>query len=105
MDEAATMITVNVKSPVIDGIPNVIENSVAVVPNPFNDHLSLTWNNPTSEGLNLYLYDMHGRIILTQTVYAALNNIPVNNLSTGIYFLKISGKGFEQNITLVHQED
>jgi len=105
MDEAATMITVNVKSPIIDGIPNVIENSVAVVPNPFNDHLSLTWNNPTSEGLNLYLYDMHGRIVLTQTVYAALNNIPVHNLSTGIYFLKISGKGFEQNITLVHQED
>lgn len=105
MNEAATMITVNVKSPVIDGIPNIIENGVSVVTNPFNDHLSLTWNNPTSEGLNLYLYDMQGRLVLSEKIYSTLNNIPVNNLSTGIYFLKISSKGFEQKISLVHQED
>jgi endonuclease I len=65
-------------------------DTIAVYPNPANEYFWVTNTTSFSETDNVILYDIQGRKVFS----TALNNesikIPVNNLNTGIYILKVS---------------
>jgi len=89
--------TVNIIDPTLD-IDNLILDSTAVFPNPFNSSLSVKLPNQyNAEEVLILLYDIRGREI--KTVKFGTNSLIVQNdlgaLSKGTYFLKvinISGK-------------
>ena len=57
-----------------------------IFPNPFSDHIMI--KNETNKSVQIYLYNLNGRLISTQkTRYNT--RIELNNLSKGIYILKI----------------
>ena len=65
-----------------------IENTIHVYPNPFVDYIIV---NATVEGV-VTVYDLFGRVVLTQTVNAGKNRIDTSALSQGTYLLKQGSK-------------
>jgi len=72
-------------------------NDLIVSPNPANENMSVSYNLTKSESINITLYDLTGRVIksfVNETQSAGQFNFNINkaeiNLSSGIYFLKIS---------------
>jgi len=64
------------------------ETNPVVYPNPFNNSLYVAFSDKLSE--TVYLYDLHGKLILTQQVQNQ-ETIDVSKLPAGIYYLKTSG--------------
>ena len=69
-----------------------IESSIAqlnIYPNPANDivHFDITPNLQlgNQQSFELKLYDMVGRLVLTQTLYPYENSISVGHLKSGVY--------------------
>ena len=61
-----------------------IENIVRVYPNPFVDYILLT----VSANDTVVIYDLSGRVVLSQTVTAGSNRIDTSALPQGTYVLK-----------------
>ncbi len=70
----------------------MINNWFSVYPNPAHDKLFLKLNYPTTGSLNLYLYDLSGRKIMSVLLpqQAAGNIIPVDisDVPDGIYYFR-----------------
>lgn len=62
-------------------------NKIRVYPNPFNDKITFTDNNML-QVRSIYLYDLKGQTI-QQWDQPRSNTIEVNDVKTGIYFLRI----------------
>jgi len=98
--------TVNIIDPTLD-IDNLILDSTAVFPNPFNSSLSVKLPNQyNAEEVLILLYDIRGREI--KTVKFGTNSLIVLNdlgaLSNGTYFLKvinISGKAITKKMVKI----
>jgi hypothetical protein len=61
-------------------------------PNPANNVLYLDIACPKSES-HFYIYDLYGRVLHTVYVRKGLNEINVDHLPVGIYFLKVEASG------------
>jgi hypothetical protein len=68
---------------------------ITIFPNPANDQLNIKYNVPLA-GSVASVYDISGRVILTQTLKE--NALNISNLSTGSYFLNLNVEG--KSITL-----
>ncbi|MFZ4635386.1 MAG: PKD domain-containing protein [Saprospiraceae bacterium] len=80
--------TVSVGSPIA---PNV---HIEVWPNPFNDVVTLQWSGDYLPlRAHLRLYDMLGRPVHTQQVYAGWNRVDLPNLPVGSYFWTVDDAG------------
>ena len=80
--------------------------SLAAFPNPFNPTTVLSFDVPTSGRMRLAVYDITGRLVqtLADRVYAQGNyrvSFDGANLSSGIYFARMSGKSFSRTQKLV----
>ena len=64
------------------------KTSFTIFPNPVMDQFFVTINNST-ENTNLTVYNMLGKIVLTEKNYKSNTSIYVNNLNSGIYFVSI----------------
>jgi hypothetical protein len=64
-------------------------------PNPVDDYLKLKVNYTTEENLSYLLYDISGKLLLTQKVINAETLIFMNNLPAAVYFLKINDNNKE----------
>ncbi len=54
------------------GLPDGSTSPIfAIRPNPASDYIRLDMVNPSSEGLLLILYDMQGKVVLSQTMNTA----------------------------------
>ncbi len=64
--------------------------TIQVYPNPFNSQLIITGadNNATAEW-----FDIQGRRMGTMVLHNGDNQLPVSNLTTGVYILKVSCAG------------
>lgn len=76
-----------------------------VYPNPFNEKMSVTIESPTNKMTELYLSDVSGKIIkhMSYNLKTGVNNIELehlNNLSPGIYLLKIRNDETNNSIRL-----
>lgn len=63
---------------------------VTVYPNPVNDILHVSLNNNLYQVNTLQVFDVSGKLILTQNIHDAMINLNVNNLQSGNYFLRLS---------------
>lgn len=65
-------------------------NSIALYPNPASDHVNISLPNASIEGLIL-IYDHLGKIIITEDLTEGSNEvqIPLDGLSTGLYYVNI----------------
>lgn len=83
----------------ISGINNQLINlSMQIYPNPTNDYLILNIDPFLSEGGNslfYQLYDIKGRLIEIKKITHQIETIPMGNLETAIYFLKVSSNNKE----------
>ena len=71
-------------------------HTVSVSPNPFNEVLTISFNQNTNELFKIDLQDITGRKIKTMAENVSIDNqnnisLKIENLTQGIYFLKITG--------------
>lgn len=71
-------------------------NSISLAPNPVSENLNISFSNEIDELMGLELFDLTGRKIKTfdnKELISKQNTITINieNIQTGIYFLKIMG--------------
>ena len=64
-------------------------------PNPVDDYIKLKVKNITEENLSYLLYDISGKLLLTQKIINAETLISMNNLPAAVYFLKINDNNKE----------
>lgn len=79
------------------GIDNIeLNNQISLYPNPAKEFVTVDLKDFTETVSKIVLLDMQGREIYTEneTAFKQTVNLPLNNISEGIYFVQIySGKG------------
>ncbi len=90
-----------IEEPPVTSIENNISANCKVYPNPVSNLLLIelpdTWSNATA-----CLFDINGKLILTENVNQ-IDNIEVDGLNSGMYFLELSAKGETINKTFLKQ--
>lgn len=67
------------------GVQDVVFSKVRVYPNPSNGQISID----NAAGMQMQIIDVLGNIVYTNNNLAVSNNIALNNLSNGIYFVRL----------------
>ncbi len=60
---------------------------ISIYPNPANGHTTLSLNNVGRS--NILVTDLHGRIVISYQVEGDQVQLPLNNLTTGIYLVRV----------------
>ncbi len=70
---------------------------IKLSPNPAKDYLKVTWNKSPSPAKKLMVYDMSGKAVLQSAISgkSGSTELGINNLSPGMYLLKIFGDRWE----------
>lgn len=79
---------------------------ISVVPNPANPASVATWNQPAPGPVSIRLITLTGQIIREETGFAQTSGmqsrrLDLSGLSSGIYFLSVSGSGFSGSARVV----
>ena len=84
------------------------DNDILVYPNPASTNLSVDFNLPTIEKTSICVYDIVGKKVaeLIENTYSSgfhTENINIENLSTGIYFvnIKIGNNLYTQKVSVI----
>ena len=67
---------------------NKCENSIIVYPNPATNEITIQLDSDYPG--EIVLYDMQGKKIKRMDISGLINNMNVNNLSTGEYMIKVN---------------
>lgn len=82
------------------------EEKVTVYPQPADQLLNIDLNLGSREGnFTIQILDLSGKLIYRQAYFTADINIPVNNIQTGIYLIRIqyeNGFYFSRKIIILH---
>jgi len=74
----------------------LLDGEVSIYPNPASTQVTVSFIASEEFNLHVRLYDMSGRILLTEKVFAhsGANNfdIDINNFESGIYMVSLSGE-------------
>ena len=73
-------------------VGNTLEDSLFIHPNPSNGIFKISWNNGLTAIKNMKIHDISGKLIkIINQDFSGLNNyeLDLNNLSKGLYLLKI----------------
>ncbi len=81
-------------------VENTLTHTLALMlyPNPASAYLNVFMNN-AAEGEMIYVYDLHGNVVLTHTVEGAMTTLPVQTLAAGMYVVQVGthvGKFFKE---------
>ena len=68
---------------------------LSAYPNPATDYVTLKVENYKTENLTYQLYDISGKLLLSQKVSGIETPIPVEMLTNSTYFLKVSNNKTE----------
>ena len=71
---------------------NTFLNTI-VCPNPIGNRLNISIPNNTIQFINMKIVSLSGKVVLSQKIENKNTSIDVNNLSSGLYFLELSGSG------------
>ena len=66
------------------------ENDLVVYPNPVSDNLNVTLRTNAFQVTNLAVYDLNGKLVMSQPVSDNRISVSANGLATGSYFLRLS---------------
>ncbi len=90
----------------ISNVSNVLDNKIIVFPNPAKDNLSIHYTLQTNSIVQIELLDMLGKSVkmllpaTQQNTDIQKKSWQINDLSAGLYYIKISLNGSESNIKL-----
>ena len=81
-------------------VENIPTHTLALMlyPNPASAYLNVFMNN-AAEGEMIYVYDLYGSVVMTNTVGGALTTLPVQTLAAGMYVVQVGtrvGKFFKE---------
>ena len=85
--------TVDVEDIQVDG-----QLALLLYPNPASAYLNVFMNYASKREV-IYVYDLHGNIVLTQFVEGAMTTLPVQSLAAGMYIVQVGtrvGKFFKE---------
>jgi hypothetical protein len=86
---------------------NITDVSFAIAPNPLSGGLATVRYSLPKAGLaTLYVYDVTGRTVLTQTLAAGRTGtagLDLRKLDAGVYLVKVATEGFSTTQKLVIQ--
>lgn len=78
--------------------------TVSVYPNPFSNQITISCKNEVDiNGKTIKLYDVTGKLFLTQIIIAQKTSINLSNLPSGMYFLKVEGANSPEVFKLMKQ--
>ena len=66
------------------------ENDLVVYPNPVSDNLNVTLRTDAFQVTNLAVYDLNGKLVMSQPVSDNRISVSANGLAAGSYFLRLS---------------
>ncbi|RNC88208.1 MAG: T9SS C-terminal target domain-containing protein [Winogradskyella sp.] len=83
-------------------ISRVIEDTLSIAltygPNPVTDNLQINIPNLPENGVNVQVFDIHGRLVINQnmlSVNGSFINVPFTNLTQGTYFVRLDIENVE----------
>ena len=81
-------------------VENIPTHTLALMlyPNPASAYLNVFMNN-AAVGEMIYVYDLYGSVVMTNTVGGALTTLPVQTLAAGMYVVQVGtrvGKFFKE---------
>lgn len=80
--------------------------TVSVYPNPFSNQVNISCKNEVDiNGKTIKLYDVTGKLFLTQVITTQKTSINVSNLPSGMYFLKVEGGNAPKVFKLIKQNN
>ena len=77
-------------------------NNFSVVPNPTTNSIFVNWKS-NFDLIQYQISDIAGKIISSSSLSNNANEIPMNNYSNGMYFLKLSTEDSNQIIKIIKQ--
>jgi hypothetical protein len=79
-------------------------DGVLLYPNPAGSTTRLQYDNTTSSTADLYLYDMQGRLVATQSNKQSVMQVDVSMLPGGLYLFRLLAGGTEHHgkLCVVH---
>ncbi|MBP7810575.1 MAG: T9SS type A sorting domain-containing protein [Bacteroidia bacterium] len=80
---------------------NDLENEIVVYPNPANDYLDIKSLNNFTDKLNVEVFDVIGKKVLSQTSTSSNLRINCENLEQGLYVIRINVTANKVTKTLV----
>lgn len=72
------------------GIDELAFGSVLIYPNPAKDLVYINFNNAPAENTRIELYDAIGKLILSEKVSNSFMTVSISDLSSGMYFIRIT---------------
>lgn len=94
------MATVNVLSASPTGIVknNASAAAIRLYPNPVKDALTI---ESDAADFNISITDIYGKVVYNGVRTGASSNVNIQNLNSGIYFVKISGTDFSKTVKII----
>lgn len=78
-----------------------LENLVSVGPNPFSDFFTIQFSKEFGDTVNLEVFDLQGRMILSKKGVENLDQIDFRTYPKGSYLMNIKGKYQEKLVKLL----
>lgn len=75
------------ESPIVDNI------HITVGPNPFRSQVTFAIGSPNDGDFDLFLFDIHGRVIKKEKLYNGLNTMELSQLPNAAYFYSVFSDG------------
>jgi len=72
------------------GVANILSDKFMFFPNPATDIINLSFAQKVSSNIIISIYSINGNLVKETHSISDLNEIKINDLSKGIYFLRIS---------------
>ncbi|MDZ7742081.1 MAG: T9SS type A sorting domain-containing protein [Bacteroidota bacterium] len=68
---------------------------IKVYPNPSKGELVVELNQTDLQNLNLQILDASGKLVSSKAINRSTNSIDISSLKSGLYLIRVSGKGKE----------
>ena len=91
-DDISDPIPITLYDPV--GVKEMLSDAnVNVYPNPASEQLNIKFNNYKQEVIEMNIYDVLGKQVLSSTLTSNLSTFNISDLQSGIYMINLSNSG------------
>jgi hypothetical protein len=84
-----------------NGTENVDGNSINIFPDPVKDFVTISRSNSATAVLKIY--NLNGKVVLTESLHEMKSIVDFTALSPGIYFVQLTGKGSTSVLKIVKE--